>query len=282
MFEKETILKENKNRWNSIKLGIYIFSFCMILAISNNKMAAVSATQPETAASETEAKQNTGSIVKENGKKYYEYSNGKRAKNKFIKVKSKTYYFGKKGAMEKGWIKKDGNYYYLDRKTGVQKKNCKIDGIKLKKDGKADKTKYNKSKIDTMIKTKSILNKITKPTDSKSQKLKKAFDWVLKHPYKRYRILAKAKKTKGWEVTYANDIYKNGKGCCVSESCAFAFLARECGYKNVYVCDDTMHAWVEIDGRIYDTLFAEAKSYNNYFNSTYKVAKLHCVNRLKF
>ena len=82
-------------------------------------------------------------------------------------------------------------------------------------------------------------------------------------------------------MTYAKDIYKSGDGCCVSEACAFAFLAHECGYKKVYICDDTEHAWTEINGRVYDTLFAEIKNYDDYYNSTYKKVKLWRENKLK-
>ena len=121
----------------------------------------------------------------------------------------------------------------------------------------------------------------TKTTDSKQKKLKKVFNWVLKHPYKRYRTLKSVQSKKGWEITFANDVYKKGQGCCVSEASAFAFLAHECGYKNVYICDDTGHAWTEINGRVYDTLFAEAKNYNKYYNSSYGTAGLHRVGKLK-
>lgn len=218
---------------------------------------------------------------KKNGRSYY-YLNAKKAQSRFVTIGGKTYYFGKDKAMATGWMKKGSNYYFLDRSSGVRRANCTVDGIRLKKDGTAKKTSYNVKKIKTMMKARSILNSITKPTDSKKQKLKKSFDWVLKHPYKRYRILPEARQKKDWLMTYAGDIYKkNGKGCCVSEACAFAFLAHECGYKNVYVCDDTSHAWAEIGGRVYDTLFAESKSYKRYYNSTYKTAKLHRINRTK-
>ena len=103
----------------------------------------------------------------------------------------------------------------------------------------------------------------------------------MKAPYKRYRIIAKVRTKKNWELDYANDVFKKGKGCCVSYSSAFAYLAKECGYSKVYLCDDSEHAWVEIDGRVYDVLFARAKSYNKYYNSTYKTAKLVKVNKLK-
>lgn len=291
MCKKESKNQKSYNVLQSIRYGLYVFLFCMTLVLSGTTVSAVEITsnsfedETNTTTTETdttkEAKKTTGKFVTKAGKKYYKYSDGKIVKNQFLTIKGKTYYFGKSGVMEKGWFKKGKDYYYCDRTTGVQKKGCKVDGIKLQKNGKADKTQYSKKKIDTMIKAKSIMNKVTKPTDSKEKKLKKVFDWVLKHPYKRYRILNQVRNKKGWETVFANDIYKNGKGCCVSEASALAFLAHECGYKTVYLCDDTGHAWVEINGRVYDTLFAETKSYNNYYNSTYKTAKLHRMNKLK-
>ncbi len=178
-------------------------------------------------------------------------------------------------------MKKKGNYYYFDRQTGKQIFNCKVDGIKIRKDGTAKLSTYTKNKIDTMITAKKIMQANTKTTDSKQKKLKKVFNWVLKHPYKRYRTLQSVQSKKGWEITFANDVYKKGQGCCVSEASAFAFLAHECGYKNVYICDDTGHAWTEINGRVYDTLFAEAKNYNKYYNSSYGAAGLRRVGKLK-
>ncbi len=222
-----------------------------------------------------------GHIYKKKGKSYYKYEDGKLAKKKFVTVGKHTYYFNKKGVMEKGWMKKKGNYYYFDRQTGKQKFNCKVDGIKIRKDGTAKLSTYTKNKIDTMITAKKIMQTNTKTTDSRSKKLKKVFNWVLKHPYKRYRTLKSVQSKKGWEITFANDVYKKGQGCCVSEASAFAFLAHECGYKNVYICDDTGHAWTEINGRVYDTLFAEAKNYNKYYNSSYGTAGLHRVGKLK-
>lgn len=230
---------------------------------------------------QTTEKEQKGHIHKNKGKSYYKYEDGKLAKKKFVTVGKNTYYFNKKGVMEKGWMKKKGNYYYFDRQTGKQIFNCKVDGIKIRKDGTAKLSTYTKNKIDTMITAKKIMQANTKTTDSKQKKLKKVFNWVLKHPYKRYRTLQSVQSKKGWEITFANDVYKKGQGCCVSEASAFAFLAHECGYKNVYICDDTGHAWTEINGRVYDTLFAEAKNYNKYYNSSYGAAGLHRVGKLK-
>ena len=283
--EKRNSIRENIVYRNA-RVIVVALLFCMFALMNGQTVFATESSggnlvPGNSISADKSVKEKSGKIVTENGKKYFEYSDGKKAKSCFLEVKGKNYYFGKKGVMEKGWMKKDGNYYYFDRNTGVQKKNCKVDGIKIKKDGTVKKTSYNKKKIETMIEAKSIMNKIVNVTDTKEQKLKKVFDWVMKHPYNRHRILAQARMKKGWEMTYAKDIYKSGDGCCVSEACAFAFLAHECGYKKVYICDDTEHAWTEINGRVYDTLFAEIKNYDDYYNSTYKKVKLWRENKLK-
>ncbi len=214
-------------------------------------------------------------------KKYYFDDEGVMQTG-FTKVGKYNYYFDSKGIMCTGWLKKGGSYYYLDRANGKRTEKGKVNGITIKK-GKAYMTaankKYNKSKIEMMIKARGIVEDNTSVTDSKSQKLEKMFKWVMKGSYKRYRILPVARQKKGWEMTFANDHFKNRKGCCVSDACAFAFLATECGYK-AYVADDTSHAWTEINGRVYDPLFAQSKSYDTYYGGTYKEAKVYKHNRL--
>lgn len=254
--------------------------------MGNGAFAAVIEDAPADSQTTVEAPQTPedkqdGKWITVKGEKYYQFQDGTRAKKQFVEIQGKRYYFGKKGVMQTGWMKQGKDYYYFDRSSGVQKLGGKVDGISIKKNGKAKKTAYSKKKLAVMIEAKKIVNKVTKPTDKKSEKLKKVFNWVLKHPYKRYRILAQAREKKDWVMDYANDIYKKGDGCCVSEACAFAFLAKECGYKKVYVCDDKEHAWVEIGGRVYDVLFAKAKDYNKYYNADYKTARLVRLNKNK-
>ncbi len=207
--------------------------------------------------------------------------NGKKVKKQFITFKKKKYYFDKEGVMAKGWKKYKKDYYYFDRSSGKMYKNKKADGIKLDKQGKAKKKKINIEKINTMIKAKKTLESITSYKDSKSQKLRKAFDWIAKKPYRRYRLLSKMYKQKGWESTFANDIFDHGDVCCVSESAALAFLVHEAGYKTVYVAHDSSHAWMELNGRVYDALFARAKDYNKYYNLSYSNYNCHPVDKRK-
>lgn len=272
-----------------LNISFGLFLICCIIGIfliGDSAFAAAIEDSPADSQTAVETPQTPedrqdGKWITVKGEKYYQFQDGTRAKKQFVEIQGKRYYFGKKGVMQTGWMKQGKDYYYFDRSSGAQKLGGKVDGISIKKNGKAKKTAYSKKKLAVMIEAKKIVNKVTKPTDKKSEKLKKVFNWVLKHPYKRYRILAQARRKKGWEMDYANDIYKNGQGCCVSESCALAFLAKECGYKKVYVCDDTGHAWVEINGKVYDTLFAETKGYNKYYGSDYKTARLHRVNKHK-
>ena len=114
-----------------------------------------------------------------------------------------------------------------------------------------------------MIRARKYMERITKVTDKKAAKLKKCFKSLFKYQYVRFRDLSKIYKSKGWEFSFANDIFEKKAGCCVSEACAFAFLAKECGYKNVYIAHDTSHSWVMINGLVYDPLFAESKKYTS-------------------
>lgn len=231
----------------------------------------------------TEKKKDNKSAVElyiKKGKTYCKV-NGKKVKNKMVADEKHTYITDKNGALIKGWTKYKGEYYCLSRKYGRLYHNTTIDGIKVKKNGKAKITKIAVAKIKTMIKAKKVVNKITKPTDTRKQKLRKCFDWIAKAPYVRYRMLKPIYKNQGWEVSFANDIFDKGSGCCVSESAALAFMLHEAGYKKVYVCHDTSHAWVELNGLVYDALFARAKSWSKYYGCTYKSFGLHAVGKRK-
>ena len=197
----------------------------------------------------------------------------------WLTLGDKTYHCVK-GVKDYSWCVIDGARYFFDRNTGVLAKNVKVDGIKLGADGKAPTDSYTVEKIRTFINAKKIVASITKPTDSVSEKKKKAFDWVMGYNYVQYRLVGASMSTPGFEMLFANDIFeKNRTGCCGSTSYAFAFLAVECGCKQVYVCDDGVstsgHAWVTMEGNnnVYDVVFAKAKGYHinyNYHTSDYR------------
>lgn len=189
--------------------------------------------------------------------------------SEFVTEGKAVYYAGKDGEPVRGWRKIGGEYYYFDRESGRMASGKKVDGVKLADDGTAEQTDAATAKIRTMIKARALYEKITEPGDSLEQKREKCFRWVFQFPYRRYRLLEPIYKEPGWEVTFANDIFDHQQGCCVSDAAAVAFLFRECGYEEVYVACDTSHAWVELEGRVYDPLFAEARGFKKYYNIPY-------------
>ena len=205
-----------------------------------------------------------------NGKKVY-YLNGSVA-NGFADISGDTYYFDD-GIITYGWCYAGDGYYHLDRTTGILAKNTTVDGIRVDKNGKADNTYYNNEKIKTFIRARDIVNRITLPSDTVSEKKLKCFRWVMSFSYRQYRLVGASMKITGWEMLFANDIFINGNGCCGSTSAAFAFLAVECGCKDVYFCDDGVstdgHAWVTMEGnnRVYDVVFAKSKSFNKNYDA---------------
>lgn len=189
--------------------------------------------------------------------------------NEFLTESGNTYYVGKDGKAVCGWRKIGGEYYYFDRENGKMSSGGKVDNIKINKNGTAVQTEANVQKIQTMMKARSVMEQVTNASDSKSQKIEKCFRWIFQFPYRRYRRLKPIYKQPGWEVTFANDIFDHHQGCCVSEASAAAFLFHECGYETVYVACDTGHAWAELNGRVYDPLFAEARGFSQYYNVPY-------------
>lgn len=113
-----------------------------------------------------------------------------------------------------------------------------------------------------------VLKKITKASDSKKTKLKKAAMWCRKIPYSTPRnYVSCAKKHKQWPATYADDCFVHRKGDCHSMSCAMVYLAVAIGYKDVYLgCDAKQivkgrHSFAIIEGKVYDPLFSRMKNH---------------------
>lgn len=210
------------------------------------------------------------------GKRYYFGTNGVRRQG-VQKIGKRWFFFYPNGVMrDKGPVNYKGRTYYLDKNGAIEaRKRGSIyyhaDGTRMKK---AEGYEY-----ETLLTARKIVNQITNSSMSKSQKLETCFRWVMS---KYYRIVRPFTKPEGWIAEYANDHFKKGSGDCFSDASAFAYLAKALGYKKVYVCvDDTKtdgtsegHCWAEINGLVYDPLFAEAKSFSRNYGVTYGVYPL--------
>ena len=198
-------------------------------------------------------------------KKYY-YKNGAAQKGR-VKIGKKWYFFKSSGVMATKDTKEKKVTYFINKNNNLEafkkgKNYYKPGGKKMNKEKRED--------YKTLQRARKIVKKITKSSMTKQQKLKVCFDYVIKFPYKRCRIPFPA-NDKSWVSLYANDHFVRKGGDCHADAAAFAYLAKACGYKDVYVCIDAKlsnpnhHAWTYVDGLYYDPLFAEAKSYSAYW-----------------
>ena len=255
-----------------ISMFFTLSAFNTYAADAADKTGAVSIQQVKTA-----AKKKNGWVVKKNGKKKY-LKNGKYVKNKVIKIKDYRYYFNKKGYLVTGkTVKYKKKKLYLSNRGRLRaySKNDKFffqNGDKMSKAEKED--------FKCRLKAEAIAEDITNDDMSKKEKLSVCFNWVMKKYYATHR---QSCDVSYWPAVYANDHFDNRGGDCHSDAAAFAYLAAAIGYKNVYVCNDSKgvnpnaHAWAEIDGKVYDPLFAQAKSYSKNYGVSYSTYKLSPV-----
>ncbi len=210
-----------------------------------------------------------------NGKKYYFGTNGVRREG-LVKIDKKYYFFNSKGILQTGTVKANGKTYYLTDEGVAEAK--KIGSAYYHPNGRP-MTKTEGYEYETLLRARKIVSQVTTSSMSQSQKLEKCFRWVMSKYYKTVRPFT---KPDGWIALYANDHFLNGRGNCFSDACAFAYLAKALGYKEVYVCVDSRktdgtgsgHSWAEINGLVYDPLFAEAKSFSRHYGVTYGVYPL--------
>ena len=216
-----------------------------------------------------------------NGKKKY-YINGAAVKKKVIKIGKYYYYFNKKGFLVKGKTVKINKFsYHLANSGRIRAYNRK--NKFYFPSGKA-MSKAQAEDFKCRLKAEKIAEQITNSSMSKRKKLSVCFNWVMKKYYKTHR---QSCNVSYWPAVYANDHFANRGGDCHSDAAAFAYLAVAIGYKNVYVCNDSKsvspnaHAWTEIGGKVYDPLFAQAKSYSANYGVGYGSYKLHPALKVK-
>lgn len=215
---------------------------------------------------------------KENGRKQY-YIDGQAAVGN-VKIGKSYYYFNAEGILQTGKVRAGKTTYYLTDKGTVEA--YKTGTVWFYANGRK-MGKVAKNDFITLERAKNIAAKITKPKMTKKEKLETCFKWVIK---KHYRMRRPFKNKKGWPAVYANDHFKGGGGDCHSDAAAFGYLAKAIGYKKVYICCDSKqdtrgHSWTEINGKVYDPLFAESKSYKKNYGVKYGVYRLHPVLRVK-
>lgn len=257
-----------KKKWRNA----WLLLACMLVLTTAVPAAAAPAAAKTTAAVQKKAVRK-GWYKLKSGKKRY-FRNGKYVKG-LQKIGSKRYYFSSKGYMMTGTVKVKKVTYYLGS-TGVLE-GTKV-GYKYYYANGKKMSKLAAQNFETLQTAKKIAAGITNSRMSQSQKMERCFRWVMAKPYVTRRVF---RNTSGWPSVYANDHFKLGGGNCFADAAAFAYLAKAVGCKNVYVCVDSKgingHAWAEINGLVYDPLFAQSKSYAGNYGAGYGTYRLYPV-----
>lgn len=219
------------------------------------------------------------------------YYNGKLA-NGQIKIDGKTFTF-ENGTLRTGYQKINGKTYYYDASGNLKKngivgsasegycyadKNGVIDftyrnGITyggydwLVLDGKA--YKVTDEDDETLFRALKLVNRVTDSSMSKSEKLRACFDHLQNYDYVERNPRIPDYTGMDWPIIYANDIFEDDQGNCLSFAAAFAYMAKAIGYKNVYGCHSGGHGWCEIEGLIYDPEWGMHNFNYSYYGMSY-------------
>ena len=207
----------------------------------------------------TSRKKKQGWVIRK-GYVYFYTAEGKKLKNGIHEIGRKKYYFDKKGRQRTGWRKVHGHSYffrYANGKNGYMVTGKKVDGIRLKKNGRAaPQGTRAKRKLPIVVEVQKLADKVGKPTMRKSKILWRCFEYVKSH-YGGAIVPELGHSAGDWDLDYVSYMLKHGSGDCYCFGATFAYYANALGFKNVLTVNDDGHGWTEIDGKTYDVNWAK-------------------------
>ena len=171
-----------------------------------------------------------------------------------IKRDGKYYFYSDAGVLQTGGIVGNKNGYYYADKNGVIDFTLRT-AVKFKDaqwlvlNGKAKKvaSEYDKTLYRAFV----LLKECTNDSMTKKEKLKASFRYLQKITTEKNPRIPHY-RGKNWELMYANDIFVNRIGNCMSYGAAFAFMAKAIGYEEVYCVNSGGHGWAEVEHLVYD------------------------------
>lgn len=278
---------EEKRGYLSVKriwCCLLLITLCAGLLIPVSAYAAVKTETKSSLAKKTETKSSSSKKTLQNTKAawyqkkgYYYYKNqkGKIAKG-LTKIDGKHYLFDSKGRQLNGWRTIGGDYYFFYQKNGlkgymVTKKQ--INGVWLRKNGKAKVKKSNRWKLQLMAAYQNKLDTLVTPVMSRMEKLKEAFNFAKHKKEDSFGTLQRSQYGDNWYLHYAEFFLNNDRADCYTRGCGLAFLANAIGCKNVKCVANWGHGFCEINNKVFDPSFAKPYSDDRfpYFNGSYKV-----------
>ena len=208
----------------------------------------------------------SGSITV-NGSKL-KFENGK-VRMGYQTINGKTYYYSSNGQIQKNGIvgnATDG-YCYADKNGVIDFGYC--NGVTFGGadwnviEGKA--TKVSSASDRTLFRALKWVNRVTNSSMTKAQKLRACFNYLKTAGINEKNPRIPHYTGMDWPIIYANDIFLNKEGNCMSFGAAFAYMAKGIGCKNAYACNSGGHGWAEVDGLVYDPEWSIHHSEYSYY-----------------
>ena len=128
-------------------------------------------------------------------------------------------------------------------------------------------TRVGTSSDTALFKALKVIASITNDSMTKEQKLRKAFDHI--KTFGEANPWIPHYKGVDWPQKYANHMLDNRTSNCFGYAATFAYLAKACGYTQVYAVSSGGHGWAEIDGRVYDPEWSKHYNYSTYYGISY-------------
>lgn len=132
--------------------------------------------------------------------------------------------------------------------------------------GKARKIVTEEDKV--LSRALELVNRITDSSMTKEEKLLAMWNYC-RDAYVERNPRIPHYKGMDWPIIYANDMFLNGVGNCMSYGAEFCYIAKAIGYQDCYACNSGAHGWAEIDGLVYDVEWSRHFFKYNYYALSY-------------
>ena len=227
---------------------------------------------------------------------------GSPAKEEWVELDGKRYYFGADGYAQIGLQRIDGETYYLNPEAytgwyptdegvyyfgedGKMVRNTTAEGYTFNGSGKAQVEEELTEKLTGVVDE--ILRDIITPEMTEAQQLRACYKYmVTSHSYLRDYDTPFG----NWTSSYAYDILSTGQGNCYRYASGFAALASRMGFDVRVITGQvkarrggtTPHSWAEVcldgDWYIFDCEL-EAANGNDLYKKTYKEYPIKPLNK---
>lgn len=181
-----------------------------------------------------------------------------KVKGGLVQLGKKLYYFDAAGVQEYGWQRVAPSYYaFFERangKGGAMVKSKIVEGVELDKNGYAKLNERNLPELELYVKANDIVEQVTRPRWSQEKKLLACFDYFATFKHFKFYRPRKYSSYEAQHVDYALDLLDpdKRKGDCDSWGVAFSYVSVALGYPDALYVTRGGHAWIEINGLIYD------------------------------